>query len=112
MVVLFEGLFTFYIKNYYYDYVKQSLQNQADYTNLYYNPSINVETSSFEKKVNNIIKNKDGSFTITTSLPENEWLIRYILSFGADIEVLAPQNIRNRLQKEIEKINMIYAKIT
>ena len=56
MVVLFEGLFTFYIKNYYYDYVKQSLQNQADYTNLYYNPSINVETSSFEKKVNNIIK--------------------------------------------------------
>ncbi len=33
-------------------------------------------------------------------------------SFGADVEVLAPQNIRNRLQKEIEKINMIYAKIT
>ena len=64
----------------------------------------------FEEK--DIIKNKDGSFTITTSLPENEWLIRYILSFGADIEVLAPQNIRNRLQKEIEKINMIYAKIT
>ena len=27
MVVLFEGLFIFYIKNYYYDYVKQSLQS-------------------------------------------------------------------------------------
>lgn len=64
----------------------------------------------FEEK--DIIKNKDGSFTITTTLPENEWLIRYILSFGAEVEVLAPQNIRNRVQKEIEKINMIYAKIT
>ena len=59
MVILFEGLFILYIKNYYYDYVKQSLQNQAEYTNLYYNPSVNVEPSSFEKKVNNIIKNKD-----------------------------------------------------
>lgn len=59
IVALFEGLFIFYIKNYYYDYVKQSLKNQVEYTNLYYNPSINVETSSFEKKINNIIKNQD-----------------------------------------------------
>lgn len=64
----------------------------------------------FEEK--DIIKSKDGSFTITTSLPENEWLIRYILSFGAEVEVLAPHNIRDRLKKEIDKINMIYTKIT
>ncbi|MFT4146220.1 MAG: YafY family protein [Mobilitalea sp.] len=64
----------------------------------------------FEEK--DIVKNKDGSFTITTSLPENEWLIRYILSFGADVEVLAPQNIRDMLQEELNKINIKYTKIT
>lgn len=53
---------------------------------------------------NDIIKNKDDSFTITTSLPDNRWLIQYILSFGADIEVLAPQNIRHILRKELELI--------
>ncbi|BCJ98955.1 helix-turn-helix transcriptional regulator [Anaerocolumna chitinilytica] len=53
---------------------------------------------------NDIIKNKDDSFTITTSLPDNRWLIQYILSFGADIEVLAPQNIRDILRKELELI--------
>lgn len=53
---------------------------------------------------NDIIKNNDDSFTITTSLPDNRWLIQYILSFGADIEVLAPQNIRDILRKELELI--------
>ena len=58
-VALFEGLFIFYIKNYYYDYVKQSLKNQVDHANLYYNPSVNMESGGLEKKINNIIKNKD-----------------------------------------------------
>ncbi|MGL5312129.1 MAG: sensor histidine kinase [Peptostreptococcaceae bacterium] len=59
-VALFEGLFIFYIRNYYYDYVKQSLKNQVDYTNLYYNSPLNVDTSNFEKKINNIIKNQNS----------------------------------------------------
>lgn len=59
-VALFEGLFIFYIKNYYYDYVRQSLKNQVDYTNLYYNSPLNVDTGSFEKKINNIIKNQNS----------------------------------------------------
>lgn len=51
-----------------------------------------------------IIKNSDGSFTVRTLLPESEWLIRYILSFGADAEVLAPQNIRDKIQAELATI--------
>lgn len=57
---------------------------------------------------NNITKNKDGSFTVTASLPDNPWLIRYILSFGADIEVLAPQNVRDMLLKELVEITSKY----
>lgn len=53
---------------------------------------------------NDITKNKNGSFTVTASLPDNRWLIRYILSFGADIEVLTPQNVRDILRNELEEI--------
>lgn len=57
-VALFEGLFMFYIQNYYYDYVKQSLINQAE---KIYNTSISFENTTFEKKVNDIITNKNIS---------------------------------------------------
>ena len=32
-VTLFEGLFIFYVQNYYYDSVRQNLKNQVEYTN-------------------------------------------------------------------------------
>ncbi|HWQ43638.1 MAG TPA: YafY family protein [Desulfosporosinus sp.] len=51
-----------------------------------------------------ITKNQDGSFTIATALPESEWLFNYILSFGVDVEVLTPQNIRERIQNKLEEI--------
>ncbi len=60
----------------------------------------------FDEK--DITKNHDGSFTVTASLPENKWLIRYILSFGADLEVLAPQNIRDMVRSELAGIMSKY----
>lgn len=58
-VALFEGMFIFYIKSYYYDYVKQSLENVVGNTVFHYNSSVNTDISSLEKKVNNIIQNND-----------------------------------------------------
>ncbi len=60
----------------------------------------------FDEK--DIIKNEDGSFTIVTTLPVNDWAIRYILSFGADMEVLAPLKLRDKIKNEINKINKKY----
>lgn len=57
---------------------------------------------------NDIRKDEDESFTITTSLPEGKWLISYILSFGADATVLAPQSIRDLVYNEIKEINNNY----
>lgn len=51
-----------------------------------------------------ITKNQDGSFTIVTALPESKWLFNYILSFGADVEVLAPQNIREMIQNKLDEV--------
>ena len=55
-----------------------------------------------------VTKNGDGSFTVTASLPENEWVIRYILSFGSYVEVLSPPHIRDRLLNELNKISSKY----
>lgn len=60
----------------------------------------------FEEK--EITKNSDGSFTVTTTLPESDWLIRYILSFGSEAEVESPQHIRDMLQYELNKIAKKY----
>lgn len=61
-----------------------------------------------EFKEKEITKNTDGSFTIMTTLPESDWLIRYILSFGSEAEVKSPQHIRDMLQFELNKITMKY----
>lgn len=53
---------------------------------------------------NDITKKQDASFIVNASLPESKWLIRYLLSFGADVEVLAPQNIRNMIRSELTEI--------
>lgn len=58
-----------------------------------------------------ISKNADGSFMISASLPESQWLIRYLLSFGADLEVLSPPNIREILHRELSLIMNKYSKI-
>ena len=61
-----------------------------------------------EFKEKEITKNTDGSFTIKTTLPDSDWLIRYILSFGSEAEVKSPQQIRDMLQLELNKITMKY----
>lgn len=55
-----------------------------------------------------ITKNEDGSFTVSTVLPESKWLTGYILSFGADVEVMAPQYIREKIQNKLEEIIVKY----
>jgi len=49
-----------------------------------------------------IVKNSDGSFMVTVSFPENEWVYGYILSYGNYAEVLEPKHIREIIKKELE----------
>jgi len=57
----------------------------------------------------NIIKNDDGSLIVTMILPNDYWLYDYILSFGALIEVLEPQSVRDEIVAQAEKIKNKYA---
>ena len=66
-VALFEGLFMFYLQNYYYNSAKQSLISQATYTMDIYD-GVGMESASFENKVYNIFEkgqiNSNTNFTV------------------------------------------------
>ena len=59
-----------------------------------------------------IIKNKDGSLIVTMSVPNDYWIIDYLLSFGESLEVLAPQSIRDEVIRRAEEIKNVYANKT
>ena len=48
-----------------------------------------------------IEKNPNGSFTVTTAFPEGEWIYGYILSFGAAAEVLEPADVLRETVKRL-----------
>jgi predicted DNA-binding transcriptional regulator YafY len=52
-----------------------------------------------------IIRNPDGTCDVSITVPEDEWVYGYILSFGSFVQVLEPpyirEIIRNRLQDSL-----------
>ncbi len=65
-----------------------------------------------EFREQDITQNRDGSFTIATKLPSDYWLYSYLLSFGTEVEVLAPQIVRDELVRQAENIKMKYVRKT
>lgn len=55
-----------------------------------------------------IEKTKDGNYIVNTSFPHDKWVYSFLLSFGSDVKVLEPEEIRKNLLNEIEKIEKVY----
>lgn len=67
----------------------------------------------FIKELENIVaewfgenaqKDENGNIRVITTLPENNWLYGYLLSFGPGIEVVSPPRIRNILADMAKEI--------
>lgn len=56
-----------------------------------------------------IIRNEDGTCTLTVTFPEDEWVYGFIMSFGCYAEVLEPKHIQiliaDRMKKALEFYN-------
>ena len=48
--------------------------------------------------------NHDGSFDLTVQIPDEEWIYGFVLSFGNDAQVLAPQHIREEIRKRAKEV--------
>lgn len=55
-----------------------------------------------------VVKQKDGSFLVDVSLPFTHWIYEYLLSFGDQLEVLAPEEVRKGLAERLGKMSQYY----
>ena len=58
----------------------------------------------YDKFDDEVTENQDGSLLVETVMPNNELLISHILSWGDKVEVISPQNIRNKVSERAKKI--------
>lgn len=59
-----------------------------------------------------VTQNEDGSFTVYATFPEDEWVYGYILSFGSEAQVIAPEHIRQGVQWRLQKMVKNYFNMT
>jgi len=57
-----------------------------------------------------IICNPDGTYDVTVTFPEDEWVYGYIMSFGSYVEVLELQYIRDIVRERMQKALKFYQK--
>jgi predicted DNA-binding transcriptional regulator YafY len=55
-----------------------------------------------------ITRNKDGTYDVTMTAPEDDWVYGYILSFGNFVEVLEPPHIRQIIRQKMEQTLKYY----
>lgn len=55
-----------------------------------------------------IKQNKDNSITATFSAPDTDWLIGMLMGFEADIKILSPKSIAQKVQKKAAEILSLY----
>lgn len=50
-----------------------------------------------------ITRNADGTCDVALTLPEDEWIYGYILSFGSFVEVMSPHSLRITITERLKK---------
>ena len=51
-----------------------------------------------------IQKQEDGSFIISANMPEDEWLVGYLLSFGEQVDIIEPISLKKTVGEYAKKI--------
>lgn len=73
------------------------------------NKLINATIDRFGKEVIIVYKD-DKTFIVRFEAAVNEGLLRWILNWGADAEVISPKYLQNMIKDEINKMSRIYDK--
>lgn len=63
-----------------------------------------------EFDMQSVTQNKDGTFTVTVDLPDDNWLYGFLLSFGSSVHVIEPESVKDRLRKEVESLKTFLTK--
>lgn len=55
-----------------------------------------------------IRREKDGRLTVTAFFPDDEWPVSYLLSFGALVQVLSPEALRQAVREKAMEVARFY----
>jgi predicted DNA-binding transcriptional regulator YafY len=58
--------------------------------------------------IEELLPMEDGGWQVKKAYPEDEWLYRFILGFGHQVEVLKPAHLREIIASRAEKVTKIY----
>jgi predicted DNA-binding transcriptional regulator YafY len=86
---------------------EDSYKNNSVMVKLKFTDKIGEQLKEYFSK-DKIRKNDDGSFIVEEIYPREEGLIKFILSFGLDCEVLGPDFLRQEIKKYIEELKLRY----
>jgi predicted DNA-binding transcriptional regulator YafY len=56
-----------------------------------------------------ITRNPDGTYDVTVTFPEDDWVYGYIMSFGDRVEVLEPKRLRDIIRARLQKAVNFYS---
>lgn len=56
-----------------------------------------------------ITKNKDNTYDVIAEFPIGEWIYGYILSFGDNVEILEPKEVRDNVITRLKELSKIYS---
>ncbi len=57
-----------------------------------------------------ILHQDDNAITIKINIPEGEWAIGLVLSYGDQVEVISPESMRRAVEQKINKMSLLYKK--
>lgn len=91
----------------YYDL--EVLEGSGDFVNLTlkFSPGVRARVEDIFSRDNIQVLNT-GELMVTAQFPNKEWCFSLVLSFGSDVEVLGPENIRRSITKRIESMYRKY----
>lgn len=61
-----------------------------------------------EFDMDSIMPQQDGSFLVETALPLDNWVVGYLFSFGTDLEILEPRELKTTIYEYAKKITAHY----
>lgn len=61
-----------------------------------------------EFPLKNIVTQQDGSLIVSIATPDGDWLLQYLLSYGGNAKVIAPQSLKDALKQQAMMIVDLY----
>jgi predicted DNA-binding transcriptional regulator YafY len=96
---------------------KNKVFNEAEFFSNSHRMPIHIElkfSPSARNKVEEFFSDSpktvsdDGFITVTVEFPEDEWVYSTILSYGSDVEVIAPPHLRSIIKERLKNALALY----